>query len=348
MSALSLAGQGVLTFPSTVVLPDWIPSNTAQQAPANTDSPILAAVAPPPPPHPLDAPTDAETQILTLTVTETLTITVPAAIASPSPPSTAAKPPKTKWRSPKRMRDLGAFNISAFSGGRDNLEIVQGIPSSIASFAVSNASFAASAPSPLDDESDADATQIHPRATPWPPNASSLQLLYPAGSINPARRPIGGAQFYAAPLDLTRARNVSLGYSAFFPADFDWVRGGKMPGLYGGRAGCSGGSAALDCWSTRLMWRSEGRGELYLVSLSPPLRSPNFQTHQLTNSPGRTVRPQSKTTPLALQRPALRLLRDVRPLDRARRVRLGPGALDARPADRHAQYPRCARRVLCA
>lgn len=31
--------------------------------------------------------------------------------------------------------------------------------------------------------------------------------------------------------------------------------------------GCSGGDEAVDCFSTRLMWRGEGRGEMYLVSL---------------------------------------------------------------------------------
>jgi len=92
-----------------------------------------------------------------------------------------------------------------------------------------------------------------------------MQLFYPEGSINPKNEPQGGAEFYATPLDISDAQSVTLQYSAFFPADFDWVLGGKMPGLYGGRTGCSGGNAALDCFSTRLMWRQGGAGELYLV-----------------------------------------------------------------------------------
>jgi len=52
----------------------------------------------------------------------------------------------------------------------------------------------------------------------------------------------------------------------FFPAGFDFVKGGKLPGLYGGRPGCSGGDPALDCFSTRLMWRTNGAGELYLYA----------------------------------------------------------------------------------
>ncbi|KAF8172083.1 hypothetical protein BJ912DRAFT_994396, partial [Pholiota molesta] len=74
----------------------------------------------------------------------------------------------------------------------------------------------------------------------------------------------GGADFYAAPLDISDATNVTLQYSVFFPADFDWVLAGKLPGLYGGHTGCSGGNAARTCFSTRLMWRQEGAGELYL------------------------------------------------------------------------------------
>ena len=47
--------------------------------------------------------------------------------------------------------------------------------------------------------------------------------------------------------------------------DFEWVLAGKLPGLYGGHTACSGGDEALDCFSTRLMWREGGMGELYLV-----------------------------------------------------------------------------------
>jgi hypothetical protein len=98
------------------------------------------------------------------------------------------------------------------------------------------------------------------------PSTTLLQLLFPAGSIDPGKEPQGGAQFYASPIDITSARNVTLQYSAFFPSDFDFVLAGKMPGLYGGHTGCSGGNPAVDCFSTRLMWRGGGAGELYLVS----------------------------------------------------------------------------------
>ncbi|KIO25566.1 polysaccharide lyase family 14 protein, partial [Tulasnella calospora MUT 4182] len=78
--------------------------------------------------------------------------------------------------------------------------------------------------------------------------------------------PQGGADFYAAPLDISKSNNVSMSYSVFFPKNFDFVLGGKLPGLYGGRPGCSGGDPAEDCFSTRLMWRKGGAGELYLYA----------------------------------------------------------------------------------
>lgn len=44
------------------------------------------------------------------------------------------------------------------------------------------------------------------------------------------------------------------------------MKGGKLPGLYGGKKSCTGGDPANDCFSTRLMWRENGQGELYLYA----------------------------------------------------------------------------------
>ncbi|KZV90604.1 polysaccharide lyase family 14 protein [Exidia glandulosa HHB12029] len=97
-----------------------------------------------------------------------------------------------------------------------------------------------------------------------------FQLRYPAGSVNPGSDPQGGADFYAVPPSLKSilpaARNVTLEYSVYFPEDFDWVKGGKLPGLYGGHESCSGGDDAESCFSTRMMWRPGGEGEIYLYA----------------------------------------------------------------------------------
>lgn len=178
--------------------------------------------------------------------TVTAYVTVPMSSQTPtlSPTPTissvgALGPAKEIWVAPVKMDDLSSFGITSFNG-RNNLEIVTEIPA--------NAWADGSNASTISDNS-----------------TSILQLFYPQDSVDPARKPEGGAQFYATPLDISDAQNVSLQYSVFFPENFDFVLAGKMPGLYAGRTGCSGGDAALDCFSTRLMWRREGAGELYLV-----------------------------------------------------------------------------------
>lgn len=81
----------------------------------------------------------------------------------------------------------------------------------------------------------------------WDMGMNSLQIIYPKGSKNPGNSPQGGSEFYGQPLDLTKSRNVSMEYSVYFPHDFNFVKGGKLPGLYGGHKGCSGGNSAEEC-----------------------------------------------------------------------------------------------------
>ena len=73
----------------------------------------------------------------------------------------------------------------------------------------------------------------------------------------------GGAGFYMdGKIPITT--EVWLEYKIYFCSSFDFVKGGKLPGLYGGRHHCSGGDAATDCFSARLMWRRNGDGEVYM------------------------------------------------------------------------------------
>lgn len=58
-----------------------------------------------------------------------------------------------------------------------------------------------------------------------------------------------------------------LEYEVYFPKNFDFVMGGKLPGLHGGNLQCSGYSIVPNgnnCFSTRLMWREDGEGEAYM------------------------------------------------------------------------------------
>ena len=55
-----------------------------------------------------------------------------------------------------------------------------------------------------------------------------------------------------------------LRYCVRFPEGFDFAKGGKLPGFYGGTV--TGGQQIPDGengFSTRLMWRAEGAGEVY-------------------------------------------------------------------------------------
>ncbi|XP_060555320.1 uncharacterized protein LOC132716141 [Ruditapes philippinarum] len=74
-----------------------------------------------------------------------------------------------------------------------------------------------------------------------------------------------GAQFYASPSAMSHHSytTLTLQYEVYFPDSFSWNRGGKLPGLWGGTRDCSGGRIRDTCFSTRLMWRPLGDGEVY-------------------------------------------------------------------------------------
>lgn len=95
-------------------------------------------------------------------------------------------------------------------------------------------------------------------------NKAGLRVHYPAGSSSPSDEPLGGAGFYSDPASLQEADRACLSYKVRFPSDFDFVKGGKLPGLYGGEAPSGGESVDGESgFSMRLMWRKEGDGELY-------------------------------------------------------------------------------------
>ena len=97
--------------------------------------------------------------------------------------------------------------------------------------------------------------------------ASFLRVDYPKGSASPtvarAGAPAGGAQFLGTQPG-TPVDHLFLRYRLRFAERFDFVKGGKLPGLYGGRM-ISGGHIpnGTDGFSTRFMWRTGGAGEVY-------------------------------------------------------------------------------------
>ncbi len=100
------------------------------------------------------------------------------------------------------------------------------------------------------------------------PTPNFMRVAVPMGAIDPgtmSRRslPRGGAGFKSESIPLG-VEHALLSYRVRFPSDFDFVRGGKLPGLYGG-VGNSGGKIpdGTDGFSFRLMWGKNGAGEVY-------------------------------------------------------------------------------------
>jgi polysaccharide lyase-like protein/glycosyl hydrolase family 79 len=90
-----------------------------------------------------------------------------------------------------------------------------------------------------------------------------LTTSYPAGSSSQsAGAPFGGAQD-CIPAAAGPQPTMTLTYSVRFPVGFQFVKGGKLPGIYGGVEPFSGGGHNSDGWSMRLMWRGGGAGEVY-------------------------------------------------------------------------------------
>ncbi|KAI8147591.1 hypothetical protein BJV82DRAFT_508464 [Fennellomyces sp. T-0311] len=102
-----------------------------------------------------------------------------------------------------------------------------------------------------------------------------LRILFEKGSFSPHGTAeagdghvTGGSEFYVTPFNNTSYKRGLIRYDVLFDKDFDWVKGGKLPGLYGGipMTGCTGGKKAngKDCFSIRGMWREKGYGEAYV------------------------------------------------------------------------------------
>lgn len=94
----------------------------------------------------------------------------------------------------------------------------------------------------------------------------SMQVQYPRGGVGPGP---GGAQWM---MSLgTRFDELYCAYDVRFATDFNFVRGGKLPGLVGGRANTGGNKPnGTDGWSARMMWRSRGDVVQYVYHPDQP------------------------------------------------------------------------------
>jgi hypothetical protein len=96
--------------------------------------------------------------------------------------------------------------------------------------------------------------------------AQWLRTLYPKGSHG---ADLGGAGWR---FPLRRELVLTARYDLMFEPDFDFVKGGKLPGLCGGKKTITGGDAVdgREGWSARVMWRKDGRGQAYVYHMNQP------------------------------------------------------------------------------
>ncbi|MCB1209306.1 MAG: hypothetical protein KDK97_08265 [Verrucomicrobiales bacterium] len=91
-------------------------------------------------------------------------------------------------------------------------------------------------------------------------DGKAFRVDYARGQIGPENCGVGWR------FPIGKAEVAQLTYTVRFGDDFDWVKGGKLPGLSGGPSNVSGGRPAdgTNGFSARLMWRRDGRGEAYV------------------------------------------------------------------------------------
>ncbi len=93
-----------------------------------------------------------------------------------------------------------------------------------------------------------------------------LHVKYPKGSCSSACGISSGVSLHISPLP--ESEKATLEYEVYFPADFDFVKGGKLPGIMGGSKGCAGcrrdEPLRSNCFSARFMWGPDGEGYPYL------------------------------------------------------------------------------------
>ncbi|GAA5892874.1 uncharacterized protein JCM6883_007500 [Sporobolomyces salmoneus] len=89
-----------------------------------------------------------------------------------------------------------------------------------------------------------------------------LSVMYPKGQYTNGEE--GGTGFSLNVFGEGKDRAM-ISYQVGFEENFDFVKGGKMPGVFGGSSAgkCGGGRPSEACFSARFMWREKGEGEVY-------------------------------------------------------------------------------------
>ena len=86
-----------------------------------------------------------------------------------------------------------------------------------------------------------------------------MQVTYPKGEISKTFN-----SWFRAEAGMSNGKAGCLQYAVRFEPGFDFVKGGKLPGLFGGDAPSGGKKVTgYNGFTTRYMWRRNGVGELY-------------------------------------------------------------------------------------
>jgi hypothetical protein len=84
-----------------------------------------------------------------------------------------------------------------------------------------------------------------------------IKIKHPKGSCSSFCGIPNGASFRMYPFANFKGQNATLEFSVFFHSTFDFVKGGKLPGLIGGTNQCSGCNTVISerdsCFSARFM-----------------------------------------------------------------------------------------------
>ena len=93
----------------------------------------------------------------------------------------------------------------------------------------------------------------------------SVRIKFPAGTF-------GGDHSLQSNVEFRRSHEeLYLSYRVRFGEDFDFVKGGKLPGFYGGEAKAGGNKPdGSDGWSGRMMWRRGGAAVQYIYHPDQP------------------------------------------------------------------------------
>ncbi len=100
------------------------------------------------------------------------------------------------------------------------------------------------------------------------PGTKALTVKFPAHTYGPEKN---GAEWK---LSFDKSYDaVEVRYDVMFEKRFDFARGGKLPGLFGGKGNTGGNKpTGKDGFSARMMWREDGRAVQYLYYPDQPGR----------------------------------------------------------------------------